>query len=347
MGGAVALAACATPPARAMQTQRFEFVSSGRRLVGLLDAPASGSAEALIVIVHGYGQTDVRGRTSYYDLRSRFTALGAATLIWDKPGCGESEGVFDANQPVENSAQEVLDAVSHARLRNAPGAHKPGLWGISRAGWIAPIAMAQEPGIGFWISVSGVDDKESFGYLLESNLRIEGRTEAEIDMLLGQWRHGLEISRSGGSYADYLSATESLRHDPFMLFLGSTYGEAAYLADQARYRSGAVQFDEATGLMIYVSDFDAMLARLHTPVLALFGERDTSVNWRSTAALYARTIGANPRARLTIRTFADGNHNIQQAQTGGLREMIEMQDRRACAGYYETMEAWLRREVLG
>jgi len=112
-------------------------------------------------------------------LRSRFTQLGISTLIWDKPGCGESKGRFDADQPVESSAREVLDAIRHAREGKLPGVTKVGLWGISRAGWIAPLAITQDHKIAFWISVSGTDYKENFPYLLESNLRIEGRTEAK------------------------------------------------------------------------------------------------------------------------------------------------------------------------
>jgi hypothetical protein len=84
------------PSAATMTTQRFEFVSNGNRLSGFVDVPAGGAARAMIVIIHGYGKTDVAGRTSYYDLRSRFTQLGISTLLWDKPGCGESKGTFDA-----------------------------------------------------------------------------------------------------------------------------------------------------------------------------------------------------------------------------------------------------------
>ena len=80
--------------------------------------------------------------------------------------------------------------------------------------------------------------------------------------------------------------------------------------------------------MIYVANFQKILASVKVPVLAIFGEKDTSVNWRSTMALYSRTIGKNPHASLTIRTFPDGNHNIQQSRTGGLREMLEMRERR-------------------
>ncbi len=331
-----------------MNTQRFEFVSDGNRLSGFVDVPADGAARAMIVIVHGYGETDVAGRTSYYDLRSRFTELGISTLIWDKPGCGESEGTFDANQPVEGSAREVLDAIRQVRGSGLPGSQKIGLWGISRAGWIAPLAIAQDPDIAFWISVSGTDDKENFPYLLESNLRIEGRSETEIQSLLGELRRGFEITSRGGSFEDYLAATQNLRRDPFMTFLsgGRDENEAAFLAEQQKFLSGAFQVDEATGLMIYVPQFERLLAGVNVPVLALFGERDRNVNWRNTVALYSRTIGQNPRASLTIRTFPDGNHNLQQAPTGGLREMIEMTERRASNGYFEAMEDWLRRNVL-
>jgi uncharacterized protein len=336
------------PSAATMATQRFEFVSNGNRLSGFVDVPAGGTARALIVIIQGYGKTDVAGRTSYYDLRSRFTQLGISTLIWDRPGCGESKGTFDADQPVESSAREVLDAIQHARESKLPGSQKVGLWGISRAGWIAPLAITQDPKIAFWISVSGTDDKENFSYLLESNLRIEGRTEAEIKLLLGEWRHGFEITSRGGTFEDYLAATQTLRRDPFMVFLygGKHEDEAAFLAEQKQFLSGTFQVDEATGLMIYVPHFQHMLARLNVPVLAIFGEKDRNVNWRNTVTLYSKTIGKNPNASLTIRTFPDGNHNLQQARTGGLREMLQMSEHHASAGYYEAIADWLRTKVL-
>ena len=95
LGFATARAADAAAP---MATTDFAFVSAGRTLSGVLDQPAGGEARALVIFVHGYGPTDVRGWRLFEDLRTRFAALGVASLVWDKPGQGRSEGAFDIDQ---------------------------------------------------------------------------------------------------------------------------------------------------------------------------------------------------------------------------------------------------------
>ncbi len=341
-----AVRARADAPA-AMTTQKFEFISNGNKLSGFVDVPAGEVAKAMLLIIPGYGTTDVAGYTSWYDLRSRFTALGISTVIWDKPGCGKSEGTFDPDQPVASSAREVLDAVRQLRQSAVPGSQKIGFWGISRAGWIVPMAMAQDAKLAFWISVSGTDGEENFPYLLECNLRIEGRSEAQIAELVGEWKRGFAIMSAGGTFEAYMSATQGISADPFMVYLtgGKAEDKASYVARQQPFLDGRFQVDKITGLQVYVPDFPEMLSRLDVPVLAISGEKDCNVDWRKTDALYAATIGRNPKAQLTIRTFADGNHNLQQCKTGGLREMEEMTDRRACDGYYATMTDWLKTVV--
>ena len=96
------------------------------------------------------------------------------------------------------------------------GTDRIGLWGISRAGWICPLVIEALPSIAFWISVSGTDDKESFAYLLETNLRIDDRSAVEARALAAEWRGGLEMFRKGGSWADNQEATRNLRQDPLL-----------------------------------------------------------------------------------------------------------------------------------
>ena len=94
-------------------------------------------------------------------------ASGLTVCFWDKMGCGNSDGELNAQQPVENSANEVIAAIQEIKRLKISGPERIGLWGISRAGWIIPLINEQFP-IDFWIPVSETDDKENFGYTNES-----------------------------------------------------------------------------------------------------------------------------------------------------------------------------------
>lgn len=332
-----------------IKTESFEFVHNGKKLSGLLDIPTEQKPTSIILIVQGYGKSNIVEGNWYYDLRSNFVKNGIACVIWDKPGCGKSEGKFDINQTVQSSADEVLAAIKEIQSKNIPGANNIGLWGISRAGWICPLVIQEYPKISYWISVSGTDDKENFGYLLETNLKIEGRGENEIQLLVSEWKQGNEIFGKGRTFAEYEKATQNLRKDPFWIFLNSSSEtEESYLAKQKQFISEHHTFDKKTGLMIYVPKFRETLMKIQCPVLAIFGEKDANVNWRQTIALYKETIGKKTKAKLTIKTFSNCNHNLKSCITGGMRETIENGNKYQppCNGYFETMTDWLKKEVL-
>lgn len=326
------------------RTQPFSFEAHGNRLVGLLDTPADQVPVSTVIIVHGYGKTDVVANNSYADLRAHFGRIGVNVLVWDKPGCGQSEGEFDVNQPVESSAEEVVAAVRALKARGQPGSQRIGLWGISRAGWIAPLAIQSEPSINFWISVSGVDDKENARYLLASNLPLEGRSAEETARLIDAWQRSFDAAWRGLDYQTYLQSAAVLSDEPFLQFMGwqQPVSEAAFLAYQDQFVKGERHVDEESGLAIYVPDFDELLSALGIPVLAVFGDRDTNVDWRKTMALYQETIGQNAAADLAVRVFAGANHNLRQSETGGIREMAtHTRSTPYAEGYFEAMTDWL------
>ena len=342
------LLACRLCAAEPLKTENLDFRFNGKRLSGTLDLPADRPPSGIVVFVMGHGKTDVVAGKWYQDLRSRFAEAGLGCYLWDKAGCGRSEGEYDHSQTVQSSAQETLAAIAELKRRGIAGSDRIGLWGISRAGWIAPLVIERLPSIAFWISVSGTDDKESFGYLLESNLRIEGRSESVIRSLLGEWRRGNEILRKGGSFEENQRATRNLRQDPFFKsFFAGDDTEAAYLREQRTLLAQRPLFDEASGLMIYVPGFRQILKAIRCPVLALFGEKDSVVDWRSTMALYRDMMGSGVDADLAIRTFPSCNHNMLQCRTGGIREDRETTGpRRPCDGYQDAIITWLKEKDL-
>lgn len=337
-------------------TEEFTFESSGINLNGIISRPQNTEANAIIIIVHGYGRTNVVKGNWYRELRSRFTSRGISVLVWDKPGCGKSEGEFDINQPVDSSADEVVAAMHALKQKKEAGSERIGLWGVSRAGWIAPLAIRKEPGVAFWISVSGTDAYENWGYLLRSNLELDGHAPSEIDVIYKEWIDGNRIFRSGGSFEAYTSATDTFRRNKLVQKLtGQTYvkhvpGSEAYvqarqqyLKNQKEYMAQAPLFDEESGLQIYVSDFDQLLKTVSCPVLAVFGGNDRHVDWRKTKQLYERTIGTGEDARLSVKVFPGADHNLRMSKTGGYFEPQEPGYSKIpyADGYYEAMTDWL------
>lgn len=332
-----------------IKTENFEFVHNGKKLSGLLDLPIGQKTTSIVLIVQGSGKSDIVAGNWYYDLRSNFVKLGIACCIWDKPGCGKSEGNFDINQTVQSSASEVLAAIKELKKRNIAGANNIGLWGISRAGWICPLVIQQYPAITYWISVSGTDDKENFGYLLETNFQIEGRSETQTKLLVTEWQLGNDIFRKGGIFAEYENATQNLRKDPFwILVTGQPQTEENYLRSQKKFIEENHKFDEKSGLMIYVPNFRKTLSKIQCPVLAIFGEKDANVNWKQTIVLYKETIEKKSKNGLTVKTFPDCNHNIQRCKTGGMRETIDNSNKYQppCDGYFDIMSEWLKEKIL-
>lgn len=329
-------------------TTDFTFESDGLELSGIFDLPAKGDVNAIVLIVHGYGKTNVREWNAYADLRQRFADIGIATAVWDKPGQGQSEGVFDINQSVFSSAQEVLDAARYLRAIGAPGADKMGIWGVSRAGWIAPIAISKDPSLSFWISVSGTTAEDNFAYLLLSNLLHMGGTEEQVAVLADEWRAGCEIFRTDGSYDAYLEATQNLRANTYIRNMrGEWQTRLQFVAQQLNCSAGSCKnTDDDMCSYVFIEDFDTMLSSLDIDMLAIFGEKDLNVDWQKTRSLYTSTIGQNPDATLFIASFPDADHNLNVSETGSIREMQAMTNPQKTEGYYDVQIKWLKEHVL-
>lgn len=325
----------------------FEFQYEGKTLHGLIEQPVDRPPTAIIIMIPGYGPTNFVKGNWYAALRDQFVDFGLAVCFWDKMGCGDSEGEFDANQPVQSSAAEALVAIKRLQKMPAYSRMKMGLWGVSRAGWICPLIIDQHP-IDFWISASGTDDKETYGYLLRSNLIIHGKSEVEAQALYEAWQEGHRIFCTEGTYEEAEQAIAPLKKDSLCreLFgykndtIPSEEKRQAYYLDQRNFTAEG-HFDSESGLWVYLPGFDALLSRMECPVLAVFGEQDSQVDWQRTRVLYKRTLGQREPSELTIKTFSSCNHNLQKCDTCAMGEDLSKYGWQACDGYYETMRQWL------
>lgn len=319
----------------------LEFEFEGVLLNGVLNIPKGNSPKGIVLIVHGSGRTNAIAQEWYNDVRESILKSGYATYMWDKMGCGKSGGTFNYNQPVQNSALEVIAAINTLKEKKIAGSDKIGLWGISRAGWINPIVINKHKDIKFWISVSGVDDKENFKYLLEQNLKINGHPKDSVELIVSEWWRGTKIAHSGGGFEEYQSATTNLSKNPFWLrFTNGGITEEGYYSYLQTFMKE--ELDEESGLQVYIKDFDSILSDINCPVLAVFGENDMNVDWIKTRLLYESTLGQN--TDLTIKSFPNCNHNLFQCKTGGF---YELQDNKSshirCVDFLNAMVDWLNK----
>ena len=322
-----------------IKKETFKFQYEGKTLNGILNKPDQAEPTGLVLIIHGSGQTNAVAQEWHYDMRATLVQAGFSVYMWDKMGCGKSEGIFDYHQSIQSSASEAIAAIEELKKQEIAGADKIGLWGISRAGWVNPLIINQYKDIKFWISVSGVDEKDNFKYLLEENLRIDGLPEDSIQLLVEEWKMGQIIAHEGGSYEECEKATSNLNKNAFLKrFNGSPFTKEDYLAWQQTFMQQP--FDKETGLVSNVENFDSILLNVRCPVLALFGEKDKNVDWQKTKALYEKTLGEN--TDLTIQSFPNCNHNLVECKTGGF---YEMQDDglpwNRCRGSLVAMTKWL------
>ncbi len=323
-------------------TQGFDFDFEKVTLNGVLTFPKNTTPKGMVLLVHGSGRTNAVAQQWYLDVRKAINKAGYATYIWDKMGCGQSGGIFNYNQTVYNSAFEVIAAIEQLKQANIPGTETIGLWGVSRAGWINPIVINTYKNIQFWISVSGVDAKENFQYLFEENLKINGTPKDSIALLSKELNTSYRMTHAGASFEAVLNATKNLRKNAFLKRFNNGRASTKQQFEAYQQQFMKERLDSITGLQINVANFDNILSNVRCPVLAIFGEKDTQVDWKKTKRLYEQTIGKN--TKLTMQSFPNANHNLFQCKTGGF---YEFEDHNLAwerpEGYLETITQWLQK----
>ncbi|MEM6380944.1 MAG: alpha/beta hydrolase, partial [Bacteroidota bacterium] len=277
---------CSNPIFGQVNHDNFEFEYNNIKYSGSIELP-NQTAKGLIVLIPGHGPTDFIEGAEYGELRSFFNKSGFSVCFWDKAGCGKSEGNYNHGQSIESSAEEALAALSKIRSLKVPGSDQIGLWGISRAGWICPLIIEQDPSIAFWISVSGTDQFENTRYMLEANLRAEGRSEPEIEILMDEWDHYQKVLvRGGESLEDFVSAISNLMKDSYFNSRNFQFTEEGFKNVQNYYQNSGISYDDSTNLAIMVDGFADKLSGINIPVLAVLGEKDSQIDWKSTIAFY-------------------------------------------------------------
>lgn len=188
-----------------LRITRTHFTSDGTTLSGMLVEPVSGAKDKppMIVQVHGSNNTGwINGRDEFSFEPYIFAAHGISVFAYDKRGTGESAGEFTMD--FYRLAKDVAAASFEARRLAANRFSRFGLYGLSQAGWVIPLAAKDAKAEFMVINSSGVfspveeDSEEVFlelrtkGYGADVLAKARAVTDATGEIRASLYRNGFE-----------------------------------------------------------------------------------------------------------------------------------------------------------
>ncbi len=307
------------------QTEEVSFDSNGFRLVGDLHVPDGSGPHRAVVLVHGSG-TQTRYSTPTSGLVQRmFLDAGYAVLVWDKPGSGESTGEFDPEHTLTQRAEVLVGAIGWLGRQDSIDAARIGVWGLSQAGWVIPLAMTMTDDITFMIVVSGgaEDSIEQMAFQWTQQAACRGASDAELEVMETYGAAALKAE----TYADHENAMEALLTIPDLDFYVGRDIELAPPDDwQPWSREIDAFFDPVT-----------VLEKTTIPVLAVFGEYDAQIDPVQGAEAYREALARAGNSDFRVETIEGAGHTMRPTDGPCGPESSGVSEE-----YVDLLDDWLR-----
>jgi len=341
--------------------EKVAFMIKGRELDGILSHPISETPYPAIVLLHGSDRSGMND-PYYMEHAKRLVQSGFAVLRYEGSGWGGASSDQSAFETLEYRTEEAIAAIQYLQSRADIKPKAVGLWGISQGGWICQMAAAAYEGVAFIIPVSGpgVKPVEQEVYRVEAESRTAGFSEEDIAKAVLMRRAMADIVLTKPIYREVnLSDSRSLGDGPWRNMVDVVYasnpldpgaefeaviGVLKAIQDEAWTRSlhldevlpklsglppqawGMVKAQMRAVMEVEPADF---LTKVHCPVLAIFGEDDTSVPVEKSVALYQQYLNEAGNKAVTIKVFPKASHTIRV-------------DGVFASGYFELMLDWLQ-----
>lgn len=340
------------------------FSVNGKELDGILTRPAAHAPYPALVLLHGSDRSG-RHEPYYVEHAGQLAPAGFAVLRYDGPGWGGG-GSGSGFETLEDRTAEALAAVRYLQARPDIQSNAVGLWGVSQGGWICQMAAAAYDGVAFIIPVSGpgVTPAEQEAYRVEAESRAAGFAEDEIAKAALLRRLMVDIvlpaplfrevnlaaaQRLGGGLRDEMLWDEMMElayganpvdpaaeHGKVIEILtgiaGERWTEFLHLDEVLPMLTsfppqvwGMVKAQMRAVMQVDPADF---LTQVRCPVLAIFGERDTSLPVEKSVALYKQYLAAAGNTALTVHVFPNAGHTIRVGE-------------QFADGYFDLMVGWL------
>lgn len=244
-----------------------------------------------------------RGSHFLPEIAEDLARRGIAVLDLQKRGVGGSTGRWD-RQSFNSRADDVMAGMDILRTRPDVDPARLGVMGHSQGGWIAQIVAARRPDVAFTVLLAS----PAHGV----------REQILTDELIHRERAGMSTEQAAREVAALGRRLAVLRA-----------GSAPCRLVRAHYLCHIIGFEPGP-----------YLARIQSPVLALFGELDPMAPPEPNADLIRSTLRKAGNDKVTVHVLPRANHQFWAAHTG-LRD--EYPDLRAeyVPGFLDLIGDWV------
>jgi pimeloyl-ACP methyl ester carboxylesterase len=323
----------ANSPQKEPTVEDIHFSHGKNRLSGSLFLPDKPGPHPAVALVLGSDPADRTYGGTGTALCKHFAQHGVACLSWDKPGVGRSTGDHYA-QTLLDRAGEALAAVAFLRGRADIRKDHVGLWGHSQGGMVAPMAASLSGDVAFLIEVSGWQGPvwQQDAVRVGAELRADGFPEADVEQAVAFAKRRMDLIRGTGPFEELDNAQVAVLDRPWFV--------AVHRCDRALFYSARRNVGE---------DTEPYWEKVRCPVLAIYGDKDVSSGApEPLVAVIRRGLAKAGNKDLTVRIFADANHSLCKAKTGGPKEALKAAKAQRkgdppnfVPGYLDAMTNWL------
>jgi alpha-beta hydrolase superfamily lysophospholipase len=259
-----------------------------------------------------------------------FVAHGLNVVSYDQRGTGESVGDWHSAS-VEEKAADVLAILAQIAQNPAVDAKRIGLWGTSNGGWVAPIVATRFPVV-FMILRSAPSESVQDNVLFEIRQTLAEHhkfSAAQIADALSFERTLFESILSDSNWPHTQRLLEADRTKPWLGYMR--------IPQNFTVPPSSEVLEQLQAILGYDPAF--VLRNVRVPTLALFGARDRNVDAADSAKHFTEYFRLGGLADLTLRTFPNGDHVLEESTTGYLDQPKVPQ--RFVQGYPDVMIEWL------
>lgn len=312
--------------------EEIEFTNAKENinLAGTLTLPQKKEKSSAVILIAGSGPNDrdetIFGHKPFWVLADYLSRNGIAVLRYDKRGVEKSGGEY-FTATTQDFADDAEAALNYLKSRKEIDSSSIGLIGHSEGGIIAPMIASQNKDVKFLVlmaglGVSGIELSLAQNQFAFNKASLSDKEKDSLNEILKK------VFTSTDNWTEYVGSEaerSALKNELNILWQN--------LPMKIRGQVTKETFIEKTTANIATPWFrhflkvnpPIYLQKLSIPVLAINGEKDTQVDYKSNLSAIESALIEGGNIKYEIKTYPNLNHLFQESNTGEIDEYVKIE----------------------